>query len=138
MLVLEEGANERLSASFDPVDTPNKAHVWLSEDPQVATVDETGLVIGISMGETTIIVKALDGGDTDTCYVTVTERSMPKSFAYGDTIHFINEWSSDKYGAHCLNYFIARGGIQSVNGDLGTMMEGTLRIVIHRALIHIE
>lgn len=108
-LKLDEGASERLSASFDPIDTPNKAHVWLSENPQVATVDETGLVTGISMGETTIIVKALDGGDTDTCYVTVTERSMPKSFAYGDTIHFIREWSSDQYGAHCLNYFIARG-----------------------------
>lgn len=38
-----------------------------------------------------------------------TEKSIPKSFAYGDTIHFIKEWSSDQYGPHCLNYFIARG-----------------------------
>lgn len=72
-LVLEIGQSERLVAAFDPVDASNTAHTWSSGNPKIASVDETGNVTGVSVGETTVAVKALDGGKMATCRVTIVE-----------------------------------------------------------------
>lgn len=73
-LILEIGQSERLVADFDPVDAPNTAHTWSSGDSKIASVDETGNVTGVSVGETTVAAKALDGGKTATCRVTIVEK----------------------------------------------------------------
>lgn len=73
-LVLEIGQSERLVAAFDPVDASNTAHTWSSGNPKIASVDETGNVTGVSVGETTVAVKALDGGKMATCRVTIVEK----------------------------------------------------------------
>lgn len=70
-LFLEVGKSERLVAQFEPFDAINKAHIWMSSDNQVASVDETGYVTGVNVGEAVVIAEALDGGDRAQCNVTV-------------------------------------------------------------------
>ncbi len=73
-LQLEIGKSERLVASFEPAGTENTAHTWRSTDPEIASVDETGLVTGLSFGECEIIATALTGGSTAVCEVRVIEQ----------------------------------------------------------------
>lgn len=76
-LTLEIGETYTLVASFDPSDTPNKAHTWTSSDPSVVTVDETGLLNALKIGEAVITATALDGGNTAQCKVSVVEEIIP-------------------------------------------------------------
>lgn len=78
-LVLEKGKGERLIAAFNPVDAKNQGHVWSSGNPQVATVDDTGYVTAVAVGEAVIAAKALDGDDIATCNVTVVDKIIPVS-----------------------------------------------------------
>lgn len=73
-LILEKGKEERLIASFTPADSPNQGHTWSSSAPDIATVDETGMVSGVGLGETVITVTALNGRKTAKCQVTVTDK----------------------------------------------------------------
>ncbi|MGM9840778.1 MAG: Ig-like domain-containing protein [Candidatus Limisoma sp.] len=73
-LNLEIGQSERLVAGFSPSDATNKAHTWTSENPKIATVDETGNVKGISIGTTKITATALANKATATCIVEVVDK----------------------------------------------------------------
>ena len=72
--VVEIGKTIQLVAGFSPSDAPNKAHTWTSEDPQIATVDETGKVKGVSVGTTKITVTALANKATATCEIEVVDK----------------------------------------------------------------
>lgn len=72
--VVEIGKTIQLVAGFSPSDAPNKAHTWTSENPQIATVDETGKVKAISVGTTKITVTALANKATATCTVEVVDK----------------------------------------------------------------
>lgn len=78
-IMLEIGKSERLIAGFEPSDAPNKAHKWTSENPQIATVDETGLVTGVSAGTTVITATALANNATASCVVNVLDKIIPVS-----------------------------------------------------------
>lgn len=73
-LILEKGKGERLIASFTPADTPNQGHTWSSSAPNIASVDETGMVSAVDLGESIITVTALNGKKTAKCLVTVTDK----------------------------------------------------------------
>lgn len=75
--VVEIGNTIQLVAGFSPSDAPNKAHTWTSENPQIATVDETGKVKAISVGTTKITVTALVNKATATCTVEVVDKIIP-------------------------------------------------------------
>ena len=70
-LVLEVGSSERLTASFNPPEAPNKGHTWTSSAANIATVDETGLVTAVAVGNAVITAQALDGGKIASCNVQV-------------------------------------------------------------------
>ena len=70
-LVLEMGSSERLTASFNPPEAPNKGHTWTSSAANIATVDETGLVTAVAVGNAVITAQALDGGKMASCNVQV-------------------------------------------------------------------
>lgn len=74
-LSIEEEQQLWLSAIVSPSDATNKRVSWLSLNPDIATV-ESGLVTGISVGNTQIIVTTEDGNFKDTCAVTVTEKPI--------------------------------------------------------------
>lgn len=73
-LVLEKGKTERLIASFTPGDASDKGHTWSSSVPGVATVDETGMVTAVELGEAVITATSLVGKKTATCKVTVVDK----------------------------------------------------------------
>lgn len=70
-LVLEVGSSERLLASFNPPEAPNKGHTWTSNAADIASVDETGLVTAVAEGNAVITATALDGGKMASCRVQV-------------------------------------------------------------------
>lgn len=70
-LVLEVGSSERLTASFNPPEAPNKGHTWTSSAANIASVDETGMVTAVAEGNAVITVQALDGGKMASCNVQV-------------------------------------------------------------------
>lgn len=76
-LSLQIGQSKQMTASIQPENTTNKTVTWNSSNPVVATVDETGKVIALAEGETTIT--ATVGTASDTCVVTVepTESQLP-------------------------------------------------------------
>ena len=66
------GENETLVATVAPADATDKSVTWSSDDSEVATVDQTGKVVGVAAGTATITVTTTDGDFTDDCEVTVT------------------------------------------------------------------
>ncbi len=66
------GNTETLVATVTPLWAPEKEMTWSSSDPDVATVDDEGVVTALSKGTATISAAARDGsGVTGTCAVQV-------------------------------------------------------------------
>ena len=69
---VDHGASSTLSATVLPGNAINNALNWTSANPGVATVNNNGLVIGISTGIATITATSTDGSNlSDVCTVTV-------------------------------------------------------------------
>lgn len=65
------GANETLVATVKPDDATDKKVTYESAAVATATVDNTGKVVGVKAGTTTITVKTTNG-KTATCTATIT------------------------------------------------------------------
>ena len=74
--VLRATETLRLTATVLPATTTDKSVTWSSANPDVATVDQYGLVTAVSVGETEITVTN-SAGQTDS--ITVTVRETPVS-----------------------------------------------------------
>ncbi len=66
------GSSEVLTATVIPANATSKTVTWKSSNTNVATVDQSGKVTGVSAGIATITVTTVDGNKTATCTVTVT------------------------------------------------------------------
>ena len=90
--VLSIGEQETIMIEFSPEDATNKRLQWSSNDSEVATVDEDGVIKAIAEGTAIITVKAL-GGEEVVAQIEVKVRS-DKNAAYavltseGDLIFF--------------------------------------------------
>ena len=68
---LEAGSQEQLTATVLPSDAEQTV-TWTSSDPSVASVDKSGLVTAVAVGNATITASTTDGTDLKaTCAVTV-------------------------------------------------------------------
>ena len=65
------GEKMQLTATVQPDNAYNKKVTWTSTVPEVAAVDENGLVTAVAVGNTTIIATTEDGSFTATCEITV-------------------------------------------------------------------
>lgn len=65
------GKTASLTATVLPSNANNPAVKWISSDPDVATVNESGIVTALAEGNTTITVSSVDGNKTATCSVSV-------------------------------------------------------------------
>ena len=68
---LYEGETLQMQVSMSPTVPRDDTLLWSSSDTSVATVDEDGLVTGVSEGTVTITAKAVDGGVTASRELTV-------------------------------------------------------------------
>lgn len=70
-LSLNEQETANLFVTFNPGNATNKKITWRSSNPDIATVDGSGRVMGIKAGTTTIQAISNDGGHVASCNVTV-------------------------------------------------------------------
>lgn len=73
---LLEGETFGLIATIKPDDATDKTVTWMSSNAAIATVDENGLVTGVSAGEATVYASS-SNGLTAECAVTVTPLDVP-------------------------------------------------------------
>ena len=66
------GKTYKLIPTIEPQNAANNEVTWTSSKLDVATV-ENGIVTGLAEGQTTIIVKTVDGSKTATCIITVSK-----------------------------------------------------------------
>ena len=77
-LDLEVGDTAKLKATITPNNATNQLCNWTSNNEDVATVDETGLVTAVGVGQATITATSLDGTNKyGSCLVKVTEKVLP-------------------------------------------------------------
>lgn len=70
------GSTTTLTPTFTPSNATNKTVSWSSSNTGVATINaSSGLITGVSAGESTITVTTADGNYTDTCLLTVSVMS---------------------------------------------------------------
>ncbi|MBQ7871508.1 MAG: Ig-like domain-containing protein, partial [Oscillospiraceae bacterium] len=79
-----KGDTLQLTATVLPVSVSevDQTVTWGTSDPSIATVDENGLVTGLTDG--TVTITATAGGYTDECVVTVLAEAQ-KFYAYNET-----------------------------------------------------
>ncbi|MCI6189564.1 MAG: leucine-rich repeat protein, partial [Clostridium sp.] len=75
-ITLNIGGSEKLSAEVFPTDATDKSIIWLSNNIDVATVDNDGNIKGISEGKAEITAISADGETKSTCYVEVKGQSL--------------------------------------------------------------
>ena len=73
---ISQGRSGKLSVTFEPENTNEKAIVWSSSDEGIATVNANGVVTGVAVGSVTITAKAFNRTDEilATFDVTITEQ----------------------------------------------------------------
>lgn len=78
-ITLVEGESIKINANIEPSDTTDSLDLgWMSNNNDVATVDESGMITAISQGSTTIIVSSVNGVQSQIT-VNVTKRRIPIS-----------------------------------------------------------
>jgi uncharacterized protein YjdB len=70
-LTLTVNQQQQLTWKITPENATIKGVTWTSSDDDVATVSALGVVFALTAGTATITATTLDGGETDTCAVTV-------------------------------------------------------------------
>ncbi|MCR5249292.1 MAG: leucine-rich repeat protein [Lachnospiraceae bacterium] len=86
------GEVKNLVVSVSPSDATDPGVSFASDKPAVAKVDENGRITGVASGNAVITVTTNDGGFTDTCEVTVTEKKTePVKSAWKVDFYWDNE-----------------------------------------------
>ena len=106
-LSVKTGESKTPSYTVNPAEATNKAVSFKSDNPAVATVNETtGEVTGVSKGTATITVKTADGNFTDTCTVTVSCAHTNKSTVPAqDSTCTVKGWDEYKECDDCGQLF---------------------------------
>ena len=74
-IVVAPGATRQLNATIAPAEATVKTLEWTSSDPEVATVDENGVVTGVAEG--TCVIKAIaHNGEFGSCEVEVADHKV--------------------------------------------------------------
>ncbi len=122
-LVVLKNQYKKIVPSFTPNNVCNSAIVWTSSNTNVATVDENGVVYGVSSGNATIVASNLQSGLTASCNVSVTEATnfiQNPEFDLGTT-----GWS--------LTFALGGAGTLSVVNGAGLSGSNAAKITINNA-----
>lgn len=118
------GADTQLIATVTPSNATNKTVVWSTSNAAVATVNATGVVIGVAAGSAIVTAITQDGAKIATCSVTVT---TPSSCSFGTPLrtglpsivktfnhaHVLGEGGSSlsNVGTFVINWELAKNGL---------------------------
>lgn len=80
--IIDVGKQAFCSVTFQPANVTNKALLWSSSDPSVATVDANGMVTGIKAGKAKITATTKKSGHTADWDVTVVKPVTSVSIRY--------------------------------------------------------
>lgn len=75
-LTLKINEKATLTATVEPENATFKSLTWTSSNPNIAEVDATGRVMGVSAGQAEITATTVDGGFETRCKVTVTNEVL--------------------------------------------------------------
>ena len=70
---IKAGEEKKLNEVLSPDDATLRKVYWFSTDENTVTVDENGVIKGVSPGNTTVYLVTLDGNYKASCNVTVTQ-----------------------------------------------------------------
>ena len=99
-LTLEASYSYQLTATANPSSAQNRQVIWSSSAPDIASVDENGLVTAYQKGTATITATAADGsGVSKSCTVTVPNNAYIVSSASGLE-------SSHPYSNNCSDIWV--------------------------------
>ena len=73
---LSVGDEKKIVATIKPSNATNQKIIWSSNDDQIATINESGIVKGISKGKVNITATTEDGDYTSFVVVNVNEKSV--------------------------------------------------------------
>lgn len=70
--ILKVGEQQQLTAEVQPENAANKEVIWAVDNPEIATVNETGLVTAVGIGTVSITATSKDNAEVKaTCQITV-------------------------------------------------------------------
>lgn len=129
---------KQLTAVVYPTNAANKNVTWTSNNNNIATVDDTGLVTAKAVGTATITATTEDGGHTDTCVVTVTNNATKEVTMFVNTLHAVpNEdyligYTTESGETYIMSnvesntsYLAAAGATKSTVGDVCGITDST-------------
>lgn len=71
---LKAGESETMKLSIYPENATEKEVFWVSDNPAVVTVDQTGLVSAIADGNATVTVFSADGNHSSSCKIEIRDN----------------------------------------------------------------
>jgi len=100
-LILEKGEKAEITASFIPKIASDTTIVWSSDDNNIATVSQEGLVTAISSGETNIYARSIEGAICAFIKVIVNAHAESVSL-FPTSIEFANIGDSSQLNADII------------------------------------
>ena len=89
---LDKGSTATLTATITPSNATIKNVIWESSNPQVAKVDQSGIVTALSAGTATITATAVDGSEVSTsCKVVVKGVDTKITLSQTEAIMLVND-----------------------------------------------
>lgn len=79
---LEMGESIVLSATIEPENASNKSVFWSTDDENIVTVTQEGLVTAVGYGTTKVTVTTANGGLTAECEITVVKHAVAIKLGY--------------------------------------------------------
>lgn len=73
---IKNGDSLQLLVIVNPTELSSSKLTWKSDNPEVVTVDENGVITGLSVGKATITVTS-ENGKTTTCVINVVSNEIP-------------------------------------------------------------
>jgi uncharacterized protein YjdB/Leucine-rich repeat (LRR) protein len=83
---VEAGKTVMLTATLKPDNNSNKAIAWSSNNSAIATVDNNGIVTGVSAGTATVTAKVVDESSEAKCIIMVTTTTDAETETETETV----------------------------------------------------
>ena len=116
------GGTKQMTASVVPAGADDQTVIWSSSEPGVASVDDTGLVSGVSEGTAVITVTTNDGGFTAECTVKVFTPHEHDGISFEEWTETTSIPTTD--GAYFLTSDVNVSAMQDITGDVTICLNG--------------